>query len=100
MRAMHEVRQRMMVSESGEIVVTLPTDFPRGEVEVTVVAAEDAGVRAVVNLNRRRDEMIASLSPAPSSATGSGRRLTLSQIGSSRRSSFSERGGERASFTS
>jgi hypothetical protein len=63
---MHEVRQRMTVSDTGEIVVTLPPDFPRGEVEVTVVAAEEAGARAVVNLNRRLDELIASLPPAPS----------------------------------
>ena len=63
---MHEVRQRVTVSDTGEIVVTLPPDFPRGEVEVTVVAAEEAVARAVVNLNRRLDELIASLPPAPS----------------------------------
>lgn len=63
---MHEVKQRVTVSATGEIVVTLPPDFPRGEVEVTVVAAEETGAKAVVDLNRRLDELIASLPPAPS----------------------------------
>lgn len=63
---MHEIKQRLTVSESGEIVVTLPPDFPRGEVEGTVVSAEEGGPRAVLELNRRLDELIASLPPAPS----------------------------------
>lgn len=63
---MHEVRQRVTVSDTGEIVVTLPPDFPRGEVEVIVLAAEEAGARAVLDLNRRLDELIARLPPAPS----------------------------------
>ena len=63
---MHEIKQRLTVSDRGEIVVSLPPNFPRGEVEVTVVAAEEAGARAVMDLNRRLDELIASLPPAPS----------------------------------
>ncbi len=66
MRVMREVKQRVTVSDTGEVVITLPPDFPRGEVEVTVVAAEEAGAKAVVDLNRRLDELIASLPPAPS----------------------------------
>jgi hypothetical protein len=63
---MPEVRKRMTVPETGEIVFTLPPDFPRGEIEVLVVAAEQTGPKAVDEFDRWLESWRASLPPAPS----------------------------------
>lgn len=63
---MHQIRKRVTVSESGEIVITVPPDFPRGEAEIVVVAAEPTGLEAVAEFDRWLEEWRASLPPAPS----------------------------------
>ena len=63
---MHEVRKRVTVPETGEIVITVPPDFPRGEADIVVVSTEKVGPEAVAEFNQWLDAWLASLPPAPS----------------------------------
>ena len=62
---MHQLRRKMKVPDTGEILLTLPAGFPRGEVEVIVLAASPDERRAGEEFDRWIDGWLASVPSAP-----------------------------------
>lgn len=73
MRA-HKVR--VVVSESHEVSVRLPSDFPRGEAELTIVTEGDAPV-ARERLGGWLDRLLAKVPEAPGLSLDATRRESI-----------------------